>query len=165
MRVMPICPTKEAIQGRIVEHCNYYNIKRIFSLIGIDAGVCSQLVDVEVVSAETQKEVFYAQRNLYPEYTLYNTGADYALAAEKPFDVIWLDFFGNCMDPFNYRSVVIASRRLNVGGKLFITSNKRSPLGKQDPTILFEVLGLTVQEQFEYRNNGCNMVFYITHLK
>ena len=162
MKVVPVNSEKETIREMLAKIVIDNDYKRIFSLIGTDAGMEKYLPKyVEVVSAETQKEVFIMQCFLYRQYKLYNSKASYALYVEKPFDFIWLDFFGSAFEGDNWASTIIACDRLTENGLLAITSGSRTLGGRYDYKAKFKLLGLNVLNIIPYINNGMRMTVYI----
>ena len=112
-------------------------------------------------SAEKQKEVFTMQCFLYPQWKLYPAKASYALYMEKPFDFIWLDFFGSAFEGDNWASVIQASRKINDGGALCVTSGHRNSLGGvYDYKAKFNLLKLNIEDVKTYINNGMKMSLF-----
>lgn len=163
MKVMPLNPEKEAIQEMIASYVTENNYKRVFSLVGTDAGMERTLPkSVHVVSAEKQKDVFNLQCLLYPHFKLYPTKASYALCVEDPFDLIWLDFFGSAFEGDNWKSTILASRKVKEDGTLFITSGSRNSLGGvYDYKAKFNLLKLNINDVKVYINNGMKMSLFM----
>ena len=162
MKRMPINTDKELIQNFIAEHTVACGYKRVFSLIGTDAGMETQLPPyIELVSAEKQNDVFIMQCFLYPQWKLYPTDASYALYVEKPFDLIWLDFFGSAFEGDNWSSCIQASKKLNTDGTIFVTSGHRNSCGGvYDAEAKFSLLGLCINDVKTYINNGMKMSLF-----
>jgi hypothetical protein len=162
MKRMPNSIEKQCIQESLAELVTYKDYKRVFSLIGTDAGMEKLLPPyVELVSAEKQKGVFTMQCFLYPQWKLYPTKASYALYVEKPFDFIWLDFFGSAFEGDNWASVIQASRKINDGGTLCVTSGHRNSLGGvYDYRAKFNLLKLNIEDAKTYINNGMKMSLF-----
>lgn len=163
MKKMPLSEDKYLIQELLAEIIINREYKRVFSLIGTDAGMEQQLPsDIELVSAEKQKDVFLMQCFLYPNWKLYPTNASYALYVEKPFDFIWLDFFGSAFEGDNWASTIIASRKLNPEGLLAVTSGHRNNYGgTYDYEAKFKLLGVTITDIKQYINNGMKMSLFL----
>jgi hypothetical protein len=162
MKRMPLSTEKECIQNYLAEYIVSKDYKRVFSLIGTDAGMEKLLPYwVELVSAEKQKDVFILQTFLYPQWKLYPTNASYALYVEKPFDFIWLDFFGSAFEGDNWAATIQASRRLKEDGTLCVTSGHRNSLGGvYDYEAKFGLLDLDIKDCKTYINNGMKMSLF-----
>jgi hypothetical protein len=161
---MPINEVKEDIRNYAFSLCMSTNPKRIFSLIGTDAGFSRLLPDhVEVVGAELQKKVRMIQSELYPNYNIHYCNADMALIIDRGlFDFIWLDYFGNMYEDQNIGSLVLAGDKLTDDGLLCVTSNKRRTFkGDVNHDFKTGVLGYSVLDHIPYRNNGANMEFFV----
>ena len=165
MKIMPVNETKEYIRDYVSDLCISTNPKRVFSLIGTDAGMVSKLPSyVEIVSAEIQTNVFMLQRKLYPQYKTKLAKASMALLLDKGiFDFIWLDFFGNMFDDSNYEALVVSRDKISTDGIVAVTSNKRSRNTKSSipVTTALSVVGYNIADVMDYRNCGNNMSLFI----
>lgn len=162
MKIVPVNSEKESIRKMLANIVIDNNYKRVFSLIGTDAGMEKYLPKyVDVVSAEVQKKVFIMQCFLYRQYKLYPTKASYALFVEKPFDFIWLDFFGSAFEGDNWASTIVASGKLTENGTLCVTSGTRTLGGIYNYKAKFDLLDLNILDNITYINNGNRMNVYI----
>lgn len=163
MKVMPVNSEKDAIREMLANIVIDNGYKRIFSLIGTDAGMEQYLPEyVNVVSAEIQRDVFIMQCILYRQYKLYNSKASYALYVEDPFDFIWLDFFGSAFEGDNWTSTIVASQKLKRNATLCVTSGHRNSLGGvYNYESKFGLLGLDIKDHMIYINNGMKMSLFI----
>lgn len=160
------CPNsqeKESIRFLIAEECIKIKAKKVFSLVGTEAGMASKLPDsIEVYSAEKDRSVIRKQRKSFPDFKHTYGDASRVLLREHNFDVIWLDYFGAMSNYSNRSSFMLSLLALNKNGTLFVTTSSRN--SKQD--VITEMLRFCkVVMEVKYGTHSGWMKLYKLKLK